>query len=73
MRSLAADGLSIHVRAEKLKQPARLGNFHVEVSMPGLDPRHEDGMLRAVKSCLIHNTLLHAPSIEVTVNTPVAA
>ncbi len=69
-RALPTGGLSIHVSAEKLKQPARLGNFRIEVSTPELEPRHAEGVLRAVKSCLIHNTLLQAPSIQVVVNTP---
>ena len=74
-RSLPTDGLSVHVSAEKLKQPGRLGNFRIDVETQALEPRHEEGVLRAVKSCLIHNTLLHAPSIEVMVNAraPVAA
>jgi hypothetical protein len=71
-RSLPAGGLSVHVSADKLKQPARLGAFHIEVVTPEIDPCHEEGILRAVKSCLIHNTLLHAPAIEVMVNTPSA-
>jgi hypothetical protein len=33
-----------------------------------LDPHHQAGILRAVKACLIHNTLLHAPEIETVVN-----
>src|ERR1043165_7566295 len=65
VRSLAVDGLSVTVHAEKLKQPARLGGFRIEVTTAPLEPRHEEGVLRAVKSCLIHNTLLHPPSIEV--------
>jgi uncharacterized OsmC-like protein len=69
-RSLPTEGLSVHVSAEKLKQPARLGNFRIEVSTPELEPRHEEGVLRAVKSCLIHNTLLNAPAIDIIVNTP---
>ena len=67
-RSLPTDGLSVHVSAEKLKQPARLGNFRIEVMTHELEPRHEEGLLRAVKSCLIHNTLLHAPAVEVAVH-----
>jgi putative redox protein len=74
-RSLPTGGLSVHVSAGKLKQPARLGEFRIDVVTPSLEPRHEDGVLRAVKSCLIHNTLLHAPAIEVIVNAhaPAAA
>jgi uncharacterized OsmC-like protein len=69
-RSLPTEGLSVQVHADKLKQPARLGNFRIEVSTPPLEPRHEEGVLRAVKSCLIHNTLLAAPAIDIIVNTP---
>ena len=72
-RSLSVDGLRIKIFADKLAQPARLGRFRIEVTVPDVDPRHQDGILRAVNSCLIHNTLLHAPSIEVTLNAPVAA
>jgi len=35
-----------------------------------LEERHEEGMLRAVKACLIHNTLLGEPSIEPTSGVP---
>jgi putative redox protein len=72
-RSLPTAGLSVHVSAGKLKQPARLGNFRIEVSTAEMEARHVDGVLRAVKSCLIHNTLLHAPAIEVVVKIPAVA
>jgi uncharacterized OsmC-like protein len=68
-RSLPADGLEVRVTAEKLTQPARLGSFHIEVTVPGLDAKHEAGVQRAVKACLIHNTLLHTPEIETVVRT----
>jgi len=71
-RSLAADGLEIKVSAEKAMQPARLGSFRIEVFAPGLDSRHEEGIMRAVKACLIHNTLLHAPAIETVLHTEAA-
>ena len=59
--------------AEKAKAPARLGQFRIEVMVPGLTEQHEAGVLRAVQACLIHNTLLHAPAIETAVVTTVAA
>jgi hypothetical protein len=58
------------VEADKAAQPARLGTFRIEVTVPGLDEKHTAGVLRAVKSCLIHNTLLHPPVIETVVNSP---
>ena len=67
-RSLSTGGLTVHINAEKAMQPARLALFQIEVSVPGLEERHVTGVLRAVKACLIHNTLLGAPNIEVTVN-----
>jgi uncharacterized OsmC-like protein len=69
-RSLATQGLEVKVSAEKAMQPARLGKFRIEVIVPGLDPQHEAGILRAVKACLIHNTLIQAPDIETAVLVP---
>jgi len=67
-RSLKSDGLSVRVTANKAAAPARLTQFRIEVTVPGLEPNHEAGILRAVKACLIHNTLLNTPSIETSVN-----
>jgi len=72
-RALPTDGLAVRVHADKLKQPARLGDFRIEVEIPAIEPRHEEGVLRAVKSCLIHNTLLHTPSLEVVIHATTAA
>ena len=63
-RGLPVEGVSVKVSAEKLAQPARLGRFKIEVFTPELNERHTAGIMRAVKSCLIHNTLLNAPEIE---------
>jgi len=70
-RELPVDPLIVRVTAEKAQKPARLAQFRVEVTAPALDDRHQEGLLRAVKACLIHNTLLGAPSVEVALNTPV--
>jgi uncharacterized OsmC-like protein len=70
-RSLPADGLRIKVTAEKAAHPARLGRFQIDVTAPKLDSRHYTGILRAVKSCLVHNTLLNAPAIDIVMNAPV--
>jgi uncharacterized OsmC-like protein len=72
-RGLSAEGLSVRVEADKAAQPARLGAFRIEVTAPGLDERHTTGVLRAIRSCLIHNTLLNAPLIETMVNSPAPA
>ncbi|HTS30993.1 MAG TPA: OsmC family protein [Bryobacteraceae bacterium] len=70
-RSLPTEGLAVDVSAEKVPQPARLGKFRIEVTVPeGLGGQHEAGVLRAVKACLIHNTLLNTPAIETVVTVP---
>ena len=73
-RGLESKDLVVRVIAEKLRQPARLGSFRVEVQTPGLEEQHRTGVMRAVKACLIHNTLLAPPSIEIEVHSaaPVA-
>jgi uncharacterized OsmC-like protein len=71
-RRLPAENLRVRVSAEKAQQPARLGSFRIEVTAPGLDEHHQAGILRAAKACLIHNTLLGQPSIQVVVNAACA-
>lgn len=67
-RSLSLDGLRVRVEAEKAAPPARLGSFRIEVtSASAIDERHREGLQRAAKKCLIHNTLEHPPAIEVVV------
>lgn len=64
-RQLSTEGLAVKVVAEKATQPSRLGSFVVEVIAPPLDEKGQAGLLRSVHACLVHNTLVHAPSIEV--------
>ena len=71
-RSLPTGGLSVKVSAEKAAQPARIGSFRIEVTLPCLEPKHEEGVLRAVRLCLIHNTLLNAPTIETVIHMEAA-
>ena len=67
-RSLPLTGLEIDVVAEKGTNPARLASFRVEVKLPELEERHKQGLERAVKACLIHNTLKTTPEVEVEVS-----
>ena len=73
IRKLPTENLKVSVSAEKAVQPARLASFRIEVLASGLDEHHEAGILRAVKACLVHNTLLGEPSIEVMVSTAMSA
>jgi uncharacterized OsmC-like protein len=65
-RRLAESGVEVRVTAEKLKQPARMGNFRVHVSCPvPLTEEQTEGLMRSVHHCLVHNTLLTPPEIEI--------
>ena len=69
---LAEEGTSVRVSAEKLKDPARLGEFHIQVESPvELNEKHRQGVEEAVHHCLIHNTLLYPPKIEISIEAPV--
>jgi uncharacterized OsmC-like protein len=73
-RNLAQSGVEVTVTAEKLKQPARLGNFQIHVVCPV--PLAEEQMLgitRSVHLCLVHNTLLSAPEIAIEISAAQAA
>jgi putative redox protein len=50
-------------------QPARLDPFQITVLAPDVEGRHQDGLMRAIRSCLIHHTLQHQPHIDVQVET----
>lgn len=71
-RGLNEDGVEVRVDAEKSAGPARLGKFTIALIAPEVEERHQQGLMRAVKSCLVHNTLLHAPSIEIALESRVA-
>jgi uncharacterized OsmC-like protein len=69
-RSLPDEGISVKVTAEKAKAPARLDHFRIAVAVPHLlNERHTTGLKTSVERCLIHNTLLHPPSIQVAVSS----
>ena len=65
-RNLDDRGVEVSVTAEKLKQPARIGNFRIQVTCPiALTEEQEQGVMRSVHHCLVHNTLLNPPEIEI--------
>jgi putative redox protein len=66
-RNLSRSG----VQAEKLKGPARLGNFRIRVDSPiPLTAEQREGLMRSVEHCLVKNTLLNPPQIEVSIEVP---
>jgi putative redox protein len=72
---LATEGTRVRVTCEKVKDPApRMTNFVVEVDSPvELEDRHRAGIQEAVEHCLVHNTLLHTPTITLKIGSPVTS
>jgi putative redox protein len=65
---LATEGTRVHIVAEKEKNLARVDHFRIELEVPvELSEVHQKGVEDAVHRCLIHNTLLHPPTIETVV------
>lgn len=68
-RRFATAGVAVSVAAEKLKGPARLGNFRIRIESPvRLTTEQREGLMRSVEHCLIKNTLLNSPEIKVELN-----
>lgn len=73
IRNLATGGVEVEIDAEKLREPARLGNLRLRVKSPvALNADQHLGMERAVHRCLIHQTLLQPPSISIDLEMPVS-
>ncbi|MGA8728414.1 MAG: OsmC family protein [Terracidiphilus sp.] len=65
-RNLADAGVEVSATAEKLKQPARLGDFCIHVKCPVvLTEEQTEGLMRSVHHCLIHQTLLSSPEVKI--------
>jgi uncharacterized OsmC-like protein len=80
---LLVDGTKVQVTAEKVKPAVkpgekpvgvRIDNFKIEIDVPReLSPEQQRGVEDAVHRCLIHNTLLSPPKIELDVKSAVTA
>src|ERR1700694_242658 len=66
-RSLSSAGLAVYVSAEKGTRPARLSSFEIDIDCPSVGDKHRQGLLQAVRACLIHNTLTKLPTIHVSI------
>lgn len=68
---LATEGTLVRAAAEKVKDPARMENFQIEVILPiEVSSEHAEGVKESVKHCLVHNTLLNPPRIAFEVKSP---
>lgn len=71
-RGLSPAGLRVEVRTQTAKAPARIARFDVSVIVPDdVPPEYLPALERAVRACPVHNTLAHAPVIDVELVAPV--
>jgi putative redox protein len=70
-RGLATEGLTVEVETEKERLPvSRIGRLTLKVRVPGgLTDRQLAGIDRAMKSCPAYGTLLHPPSVDITMTS----
>jgi uncharacterized OsmC-like protein len=72
-KGLARKGVVVRMTAAKAGPPARLDYFRIEVKIPlALSAADRAGVEQAVHHCLIHNTLLKPPSIQIELQAPAA-
>lgn len=68
-----AGAVKTRVTADKVKGPFRLDNFNIAVEVDAeLDDAQVKGLEDAVHRCLIHNTLLHPPKMNLAIRAAVA-
>jgi uncharacterized OsmC-like protein len=69
-RGLSPEGLTVEVEAAKERVPVpRIGRLAIRVHVSaGLPERHVAGIDRAIRSCPAYGTLLHPPSVDVSVD-----
>ncbi|MGD0888945.1 MAG: OsmC family protein, partial [Acidobacteriaceae bacterium] len=71
-KGFAAPGTRVSVSADKVQNAARMDNFKIALSVPiDLSEENRAGLEQAVHHCLIHNTLLHPPTIGLTIHESV--
>ena len=73
-KNLQRQGVEVRATVEKAGPPARLDHFNIQVDVPGpLSEADQAGVTDSVHRCLIHNTLLHPPTVHIKLHTPVVA
>jgi putative redox protein len=65
-RKISDEGLRVEVRWETANAPKRISRFDVRVILPdGLPDEYRAAIERAVLACPVHNTLAHAPELNI--------
>ncbi len=71
-RNVGVDGLHVRVKGAKAGRPVRIAEIEIEIHEPfDFDDKVQQGLAAAVRLCLIHNTLIDPPHIEIHVCEPI--
>ena len=67
-RQISSAGLRVGVTSHKAKTPYRIGRYDVQLTLPAELPLElYERARRAAESCAVHNTLMHAPEIGISI------
>jgi uncharacterized OsmC-like protein len=63
-------GFAVEVRWDYVEEPYRVGRYDMTVHVPeGLPVARHRAIIRAAKTCTVHNTLTHSPVIDTRLAT----
>jgi uncharacterized OsmC-like protein len=64
-RKLAAENVGIRISATEGGDPRRLVEIGIEVDAPGLGAKAREGLLKAIETCMLQQTLAVPPKLNV--------
>ena len=72
VRDLPYEGMKVEVRQDNESSPSRVGKFYVRLVMPQQLPARYALLLgKVVRSCPVHNTLLHGAGVTFDIVAPI--
>lgn len=66
LRGLSAEGLLVRVEARAGARPMRMGDFSVEVIVPGLNERYLRALQKSLPAGLVQHAIRQENSVQVT-------
>ncbi len=66
---IKTEGMTINVKWEKAKNPDRIGEIKVDIKLQEDVGKRKAALLKVAEHCLIHNTILHQPKMDIEIST----
>lgn len=63
---ISVEGMNIEADYEKATNPDRISKVSISISIPALPPEHRQGVMEAVKNCLVHQSLIQKPDVAIS-------